>query len=425
MDGFHRESFLTLLQQYYVPMLEVTSYDMMKYVNHRQLQAICIHISPNVHHSWKRLKLKNHHLDLKIFRVTRTLDMQCCEDIDLTVSDGSLLSCLNITQCEGIEETWLLDLIPKVSNLTVVDFTGSSITHRSINCLASFCAKLTSISVTIDDISEECIDALSLGCPGLQVVRFICCYGLSDTCVQMLSQRCGGLSSVDLSECGRITDAAVFSLASGCPGLTYLNLCDCHQVSDAGIIEISKRCPDLLHLDISNGYHNTKFTDLSLSSLGERCRKLKSINIGYCVEISDHGFSELANCTQIDTLEMGGCTDISESAICQFLELHPLLKRIDLWECAHVTDKTLEALATHCPMVVHVGIVSCNDVTDVGISSLAAGCRQLNFLDPDGCPNITLQCLERLVEMCPGLERCKKSFGTGSDRSVLNTSESP
>ncbi|VDQ02247.1 unnamed protein product [Trichobilharzia regenti] len=84
------------------------------------------------------------------------------------------------------------------------------------------------------------------------------------------------------------------------------------------------------------------------------------------------------------------------------------LEKLDLEDCALVTDSTLAQLAVHCPRLNTLVLSHCDQVTDEGIARLAeglCGSDQLQTLAMDNCPLLTDAALEHLGSNCRKLKQ--------------------
>ena len=95
-------------------------------------------------------------------------------------------------------------------------------TSAAVETLASCCPSLTALYLErAGRVQDECVAALALGCPHLEVL--------------------------DLGWC-EIGDAALAALAHHCPDLRVLNLAYCDAITDAGVAQLCRGCAHLRSL---------------------------------------------------------------------------------------------------------------------------------------------------------------------------------
>lgn len=184
-------------------------------------------------------------------------------------------------------------------------------------------------------------------------------------------KRCSSrLTALDLGESRAITeydehqcmvvkdvnDGGIWHAAPYCKTLTSLRLQCC---GDFSMMNLSKHCTNLQDLRLNN----CDVSDIGMEAIAPSCANLVCLHLKRC-NITDRGMTAIAPfCTQL-------------------IELH--LESVNHFECLHhLTDATLQALASYCNNL-RVLFLSEDNYTNDGILALAPKCHALTQLHLKG-----------------------------------------
>ncbi len=309
--------------------------------------------------------------------------------------------------------------------------------------------------------------------PALTVLDLSLCKDVSDDSLGRIAAHCRSLEELDLGGCSRITNDGVLFVAAGLKKLRRLNLRSCRQVSDTGIgylsgvasaseyevqyigggggvktrksalssssggkvVEIG--IPGLEELGLQDCQ---KITDESLRHVSSGLQTLKSINLSFCVSITDTGVKSLARLRKLRHLNLRSCDNVSDLGM-GFLcdegrgeeEAERSLLTLDVSFCAGVTDAGVRLLAAGLPgltglslttcavgdegmrrvaqrmtRLARLSIGQCAAVTDAGLKALSEGAsaqaQKLEELDLYGCPKVGREAVERMRKV-PGVRK--------------------
>ncbi|XP_033635717.1 protein AMN1 homolog [Asterias rubens] len=152
---------------------------------------------------------------------------------------------------------------------------------------------------------------------------------------------CKNLRKLDLNSAKasrtEITSAGLEAIAVSCPLLQTVFLRRCLNVTDDGVIALAKSCHQLIELNIG-GCHLIR--DASLLAIAQNCRMLRSFNFSK-TKVTDEGVISLA---------MGSCQQT-------LMEVH-------MDHCIHLTDDSVEAIASFCPQLAILIFHGCPCMTD-------------------------------------------------------------
>ncbi|KAL2530426.1 F-box/LRR-repeat protein 4 [Forsythia ovata] len=192
------------------------------------------------------------------------------------------------------------------------------------------------------------------------------------------------LEKLSLIWCSNVTDVGLSSIAEKSKVLKSLDIQACH-VGDKGLVAVGKYCTQLEDLNL---WSCKGLTDTGLILLAIGCgRTLKSLGLAACAKITDASLAACRNLTD-EALQAVG-------KFCQFLEL------LALYSFQNFTDKSLCAIGKGCKKLKNLTFINCDFLSDIGLDSIAVGCTELMHLEVNGCQNIgTSSCnSSRLFEL--------------------------
>ncbi|KAG7026269.1 F-box/LRR-repeat protein 4, partial [Cucurbita argyrosperma subsp. argyrosperma] len=175
-------------------------------------------------------------------------------------------------------------------------------------------------------------------------------------------------------ESSYLSDAGLIALSVGFPNLEKLSLIWCSNISSQGLTSLAEKCRFLKSLDLQGCYVG----DQGVAAVGEFCKQLEDVNLRFCEGLTDTGLVELAR----------GCGKS--------------LKTFGITACAKITDVSLEAVGMHCKYLESLSLDS-EIIHNKGVLSVAQGCPLLKVLKLQ-CTNVTDEALVAVGSLCPSLE---------------------
>ena len=283
------------------------------------------------------------------FRITDVALLQLGQGCQSLVS-------INLHGCEMVSDTGLSWLSSWLKDLRHIDL--------------SHCSKITNSGMRL----------LGEGCKNLRSIVLLNVKRVGDVGIRYLATECCHLERLDASGLSMLSDGVdrTFALeglqslgTSKCIStLKHLNLHACPQVCNLSLIAISN-FGALESLDLSG----TKLTLAGASHIGKKCRRLvslslascgdclsnalfealilrlsllKIVNLSFCKKISNRSFKALSKCQHLQTLDLTGCTAVSDQSIlflCEGAYISPGLRNLLLAGCTKVTDTALSWIA--------------------------------------------------------------------------------
>lgn len=187
-----------------------------------------------------------------------------------------------------------------------------------------------------------------------------------------------------------LTDTGLSSLAMAYNTLEKLSLIWCSDLTHAGLTTIAKNCRFLKSLDLQGSYIGNQ----GIIAIGQCCKQLEHLNLRFCEGLNDLGM--------VDFAQLCGKS----------------LKSLGMAACQWITDRTLNAVASHCPSLESLSLDS-ELFKNEGIICVTKSCSLLKILRLQ-CINVTDEALLSVGYFCASLELLALySFQRFTDRSFL------
>lgn len=177
-------------------------------------------------------------------------------------------------------------------------------------------------------LTDDSLKYISAGLKNLKSINLSFCASLTEFGMKHLSTMVGdSLREINLRSCD-ITDLALRYLSEGGLTLHVLDISFCDRVRDEGLAYLSQGLPQLRSLSLNS----IPCTDAGLIKLSQTLTDLDTFNVGQCFNITDRGIDAiLNNCPHLNSLDIYGCSRISDYMIQRLKQLNLNLTR-DLWQ---------------------------------------------------------------------------------------------
>jgi hypothetical protein len=179
--------------------------------------------------------------------------------------------------------------------------------------------------------------------------------------------------------CGKLEDSHLDLLASTSPHLKSLLLGECPDISDHGLKAIANRCHVLEKIALSGMLNN--ITTMGFLSLCKGCRNIRDISLRFApvghMDVMVDGMAQL--CSQLRRLSLSnlGITDASLASISTHCKG---LKHLEIYTCDAITNAGLVKIADLGASISHLTFSGCRDMTDDTLIEIATSCRSLEYL---------------------------------------------
>ncbi|CAM8965842.1 unnamed protein product [Rhodiola kirilowii] len=297
-----------------------------------------------------------------------------------------LLQTVNISRCKSISTSGLNSLIGGHNRLTqLVAGYGVHELSPTFLTLLSNLKNLKSIRIDGARVCESYLQTICENGKSLTEVGLSKCKGVTDSGIIHLVSCCINLRIVDLTCCDNVTDAAVSAVANSCRNLTCLKLEACQLITLRSLQSIGSHSMLLKEIDLTDC---CGVNDKGLSYLS-KCSELGSLKLGLCANISDRGLSSIAsNCSKIYELDLYRCAGIGDDGIGALTNGCTRLKILNLSYCTKITDRGLVYIG-QMEELLDLEMRALLNITSVGLTAVVAGCKRLSELDIKHCENVT------------------------------------
>nr|XP_020755429.1 F-box/LRR-repeat protein 4 [Odocoileus virginianus texanus]XP_020755430.1 F-box/LRR-repeat protein 4 [Odocoileus virginianus texanus]XP_020755431.1 F-box/LRR-repeat protein 4 [Odocoileus virginianus texanus]XP_020755432.1 F-box/LRR-repeat protein 4 [Odocoileus virginianus texanus] len=246
---------------------------------------------------------------------------------------------------------------------------------------------------------------------GSELVRLelSCSHFLNETCLEIISEMCPNLQDLNLSSCDKLPPQA-FSHIAKLYGLKRLILYRT-KVEQTALLSILNFCSDLQHLSLGSCVMIEDY-DVTASMIGAKCKKLQTLDLWRCKNITENGIAELASgCPLLEELDLGWCPTLQSSTGCfaRLARQLPNLQKLFLTANRSVCDTDIEELACNCTRLRQLDILGTRMVSPASLRKLLESCKDLSLLDVSFCSQIDNRAVLELSASFPKVF-IKKSF---------------
>ncbi|CAN7095388.1 unnamed protein product [Brassica rapa subsp. narinosa] len=223
-------------------------------------------------------------------------------------------------------------------------------------------------------ISDSGIEAITSICPKLKVISIYWNVRVTDDCIKHLIKNCRNIIDLNLSGCKSITDIGMQLVAESYQDLESLNITRCVKITDDGLLQVLHKCSSLQTLNL---YALSGFTDKAYKKIS-LLAELRFLDLCGAQNLSDEGLGHIAKCNKLETLNLTWCVRITDAGVITIANSCTSLEFLSLFGIVGVTDRCLEALSQTCSAT-------------------------LTTLDVNGCIGIKRRSREELLQMFPRL----------------------
>ena len=286
------------------------------------------------------------------------------------------LESLNLSGCYNINDVDLGNaFIRELPTLTCLNLSlCKQISDRSLDLIKEYLINLEVLELGgCTSITNTGLLLIAFGLKKLKTLNLRSCRHVSDLGIGHLAglspQAVPGtieLEHLGLQDCQKLTDQALKHVSIGLVNLKTLNLSFCVSVTDAGIKFLSKM-PNLQELNLRSC---DNITDTSLRYLSEGGSRLTSLDVSFCVKIGDHGLYYLAQgLFGLRSLSICACS-ISDDGIIRLVKSLHEITTLNIGQCIKITDKGLSAIRKNLKSLCSIDLYGCTRITNVGLEKI-------------------------------------------------------
>lgn len=214
---------------------------------------------------------------------------------------------------------------------------------------------------------------------------------------QGASDRMKSLRALDLSGKEEVDDQAVASFATGCPDLRSLDVSGCNL----------SRLSCVLHLcqleELRMAHCAEAVTDSLVSKLWS-LRKLRVLDLSFCIQVSHEALGELAKggCIRLQWLSLASCPSIEGDGLVSLIASNPGLEYLSLALNKGLTDDTTCMAVRHLKRVKSLDLAGCGQLQRVP-GSVARYCEYVEELCLSGFSQLQNGQVHAILSHCQRL----------------------
>ncbi|GLJ15214.1 hypothetical protein SUGI_0248700 [Cryptomeria japonica] len=316
---------------------------------------------------------------------------------------------LDVSKCRNISSTGIVNLAsvsPELRQLTLaycIPITSDLASSQTFK-------RLQIIKFDGCKISSTALESFGRSCKHLRELSLSKCIGVTDEELKRFLAYCIELNKLDLTCCHDLTDVALLAVARSCRHLSSLKIESCHLVTEKSLTMLGPGCPFLQELDLTDcSVNNTGLESLA------RCSELTTLKLGFCPNISDEGIIHIgARCSNLQELDLYRSTGVGDAGIAVISNSCPGLKSINLSYCTHVSDDSLKSIS-QLHKLHNLEIRGCSGISSTGLSAIALGCKRIAELDIKRCYNVDDAGILAIANSCRNLRQVNLSYCPVSD----------
>ena len=149
-----------------------------------------------------------------------------------------------------------------------------------------------------------------------------------------------------------MTDDALMHVSTGLKQLKSINLSFCLSISDSGLKYLAKM-PSLAELNLRSC---DNISDVGMAYLAEGGSRITSLDVSFCDRIDDQAVVHVAQgLVHLKQLSLSACHVSDEGLIRVALSLLDL-QTLNIGQCSRITDRSIQAVADHLRKLRCIGI---------------------------------------------------------------------
>ncbi|KAL9266809.1 F-box protein-like protein [Drosera capensis] len=193
-------------------------------------------------------------------------------------------------------------------------------------------------------ISDKGVEAITRVTLSLKIFSIYWNVRITDVSIQNLVKNCKNVIDLNLSGCKNITDHSMQLIADNYQDLESLNITRCIRINDFGLDHILNSCSSLQNLNL---YALSRFTDKVYTKIS-LLPHLRVLDLCGAQNLSDEGLASIAKCKKLVSLNLTWCIRITDAGVLAMAQNCTSLNLLSLFGIVGVTDKSLEALSRSC-----------------------------------------------------------------------------
>ncbi len=287
------------------------------------------------------------------------------------------LEALNLSGCYNLTDSALDSAFCReMPSLKVLNLSlCKDVSDNSIGKIASRCRNLQSLDLAgCSRVSNNGLFYISLNMKKIQHLNLRSCRMISDQGMSHLAGKNNNitkglqvLEELGLQDCQKITDEGLKHICDGLRSINKINLSFCVSVTDTGLKSLGK----MQNLKELNLRSCDNISDIGIGFLAEEGGKqLTHLDTSFCANVTDTAAKYIANgIPELRSLAMANCS-VSDEGLLNICKSLKKLETLNIGQCKQVTDKSLEVLAQELRNLKQIDLYGCAKVSEIALQKV-------------------------------------------------------
>ncbi|WZZ52049.1 hypothetical protein YC2023_052156 [Brassica napus] len=227
--------------------------------------------------------------------------------------------------------------------------------------------------------------------------------GIEGNHLQLVKSQCQNallsLKCLNLNGCQKISDGGIEAITSICPNLKAISIY-WNSITNKGMQLVAESYQDLEPLNITRC---VKITYDGLLHVLHKCSTLQTLNLYALSGFTDKAYKKISLLADLRFLDLCGAQNLSDEGLTHMAKCIKL-ESLNLTWCVRITDSGVITIANSCTSLEFLSLFGIVGVTDRCLETLSQTCSAtLTTLDVNGCIGIKRRSREELLQMFPRL----------------------
>lgn len=316
------------------------------------------------------------------------------------------LEYLDISNCTDVTDNAIVHVANNCAYLTTLRVKNCKIDGKGIIAVAQKCKYLHTLDVSHTRLSSEAVQIISKipTIESLRTIKMAFCHNVDNAAIIALATCCSALEALHIHGCYHITGDTISTVARFCRNLRVLSALRTRNITADTFHTIVSCCASLQTLKISEFGEDTANNFAVLSN----CQHLRNMTVQLSFIATDNFVSlaaprMISYCTAITALDLDECGAITDDSVVLLCTMLVKLTHFSISDNAHVTGRSLFALAVNAPGLEKFNLTNCPLVDDTSILVLTYS-GKLRSLYLRGLPLLSNLAVAGIARRCKLLE---------------------
>ncbi|KAL0979814.1 hypothetical protein UPYG_G00190080 [Umbra pygmaea] len=219
---------------------------------------------------------------------------------------------------------------------------------------------------------------------------------------------------VQVENCSSLTDKWLYGVGRHHPRSLNMYRCSGLSITTAGLEEFFKlTCASLEELSVTSCSGPGLHGDRVLILIGQICEHLTSVDVSWS-GATDRGIKALTDtCSGLKTVVVNGCQVTDEALIALVRKNRESLCRLEMFGCLSVSTSCVDKLSELCPGLEALNVGQVPKVTHVCLTLVTSRLKRLRVLNLTGLNAVSDETVHQVLLQCPELQGLTLSFCPG------------